>query len=180
MYGPFDERDPISTCRRMREHKPKETDQWRRHELVRLNSLPVSARIIVVRPGSPSPDSPTVLSRTGFNNEIDFTVSPFPFVCQSTLLRSRELDPAAHRALRLPANPISWSPRRLSRATEAKRASFKPYGKLRWIPCPLDKSSYRVALFRLIDRALSIAIVSLFDIFSQYSRRKRRYNLIKK
>ncbi|CAL1677208.1 unnamed protein product [Lasius platythorax] len=58
---------------RMREHKPKETDQWRRHELVRLNSLPVNARIIVVRPGSPSPDSPTVLSRTGFNNEIDFT-----------------------------------------------------------------------------------------------------------
>lgn len=58
---------------RMRDHKPKETDQWRRQELARLNSLPVSARIIVVDPSSSTSISPTVLSRDGFNNEIDFT-----------------------------------------------------------------------------------------------------------
>lgn len=60
---------------RMREHRQKETDQWRRQELARLNSLPVSARIIV-RPGGSSPTSlvsPPVISRGGFNNEIDFT-----------------------------------------------------------------------------------------------------------
>lgn len=60
---------------RMREHRQKETDQWRRQELARLNSLPVSARIIV-RPGDSSPTSPispSVISRDGFNNEIDFT-----------------------------------------------------------------------------------------------------------
>lgn len=57
---------------RMREYKPKETSQWRRRELVRLNSLPVSARIIVTRPPSPLV-SPGVISRAGFNNEIDFT-----------------------------------------------------------------------------------------------------------
>ncbi|KYN17548.1 PREDICTED: trichohyalin isoform X2 [Trachymyrmex cornetzi] len=60
---------------RMREHRQKETDQWRRQELARLNSLPVSARIIV-RPGGSSPTSPVsppVISRGGFNNEIDFT-----------------------------------------------------------------------------------------------------------
>ncbi|XP_018342581.1 PREDICTED: trichohyalin-like isoform X1 [Trachymyrmex septentrionalis] len=60
---------------RMREHRRKETDQWRRQELARLNSLPVSARIIV-RPGGSSPTSPVsppVISRGGFNNEIDFT-----------------------------------------------------------------------------------------------------------
>ncbi|XP_012061721.1 PREDICTED: trichohyalin-like [Atta cephalotes] len=59
---------------RMREHRQKETDQWRRQELARLNSLPVSARIIV-RPGGSSPTtpvSPSVISRGGFNNEIDF------------------------------------------------------------------------------------------------------------
>ncbi|XP_029175554.1 trichohyalin-like [Nylanderia fulva] len=58
---------------RIKEYRPKETDQWRRQELVRLNSLPVSARIIVVRPGPSSSVSPAVLSRDGFNNEIDFT-----------------------------------------------------------------------------------------------------------
>ncbi|GAB1866790.1 Reticulocyte-binding protein 2-like protein a [Camponotus japonicus] len=58
---------------RMREYKPKETNQWRRQELVRLNSLPVSARIIVTRPGPSSVVSPVLASRTGFNNEIDFT-----------------------------------------------------------------------------------------------------------
>ncbi|XP_070152666.1 trichohyalin [Polyergus mexicanus] len=57
----------------MRENRPKGTDQWRRQELVRLNSLPVSARIIVVPPSTSSPVSPAVLSRTGFDNEIDFT-----------------------------------------------------------------------------------------------------------
>ncbi|XP_018406753.1 PREDICTED: trichohyalin [Cyphomyrmex costatus] len=62
---------------RMREHTQKEifTEQWKRQELARLNSLPVSARIIV-RPGSSSPTSPVsppVISRNGFNNEIDFT-----------------------------------------------------------------------------------------------------------
>lgn len=56
---------------RMREHRQKDTDQWRRQELARLNSLPVNARIIV-RPGGSSPTSP-VLSRAGFENEIDFT-----------------------------------------------------------------------------------------------------------
>lgn len=59
---------------RIREqHRPKETDQWRRQELVRLNALPVRARIIVVRPGPSSSVSPAVLSRGSFNNEIDFT-----------------------------------------------------------------------------------------------------------
>ncbi|XP_011160042.3 trichohyalin isoform X2 [Solenopsis invicta] len=59
---------------RMREHRQKETDQWSRQELARLNSLPVNARIIV-RPGgswpTTSPDSPVISGR--FGNEIDFT-----------------------------------------------------------------------------------------------------------
>ncbi|KAL6260773.1 hypothetical protein P5V15_008298 [Pogonomyrmex californicus] len=59
---------------RMREDVHKETDQWRRQELTRLNSLPVSARIIVRPDSSPtSRVSPPVLSRGGFDNEIDFT-----------------------------------------------------------------------------------------------------------
>ncbi|EZA46730.1 Reticulocyte-binding protein 2-like protein a [Ooceraea biroi] len=56
---------------RMREHRWKETDQWRRQELARLNSLPVSARIIV-RPGGSS-SSPPLISRAGFTDEINFT-----------------------------------------------------------------------------------------------------------
>ncbi|KAL0120987.1 hypothetical protein PUN28_008605 [Cardiocondyla obscurior] len=69
---PARERQRLEIERRQQEENKKEsgrkeTDQWRRHELARLNSLPVNARIIV-RPGS----SPSVFSRGGFN-EIDFT-----------------------------------------------------------------------------------------------------------
>jgi len=100
-----DECDPISTCHRMREYKPKETNQWRRQELVRLNSLPVSARIIVTRPGPSSLVSPVVISRTGFNNEIDFTVSP------SHLFLPKHFTWIARtRSNAAAANPISWSP----------------------------------------------------------------------
>ncbi|XP_071626184.1 uncharacterized protein [Temnothorax longispinosus] len=56
---------------RMREHRQKKADQWKRQELARLNSLPVNARIIV-RPSGSSPTLP-VISRGGFDNEIDFT-----------------------------------------------------------------------------------------------------------
>ncbi|XP_012233327.1 golgin subfamily A member 6-like protein 24 [Linepithema humile] len=58
---------------RMREDRRKETDPWRRQEVARLNSLPVSARIIVRPSGSSRPVSPAVMPRTGFDNEIDFT-----------------------------------------------------------------------------------------------------------
>ncbi|XP_011879435.1 PREDICTED: trichohyalin-like [Vollenhovia emeryi] len=57
---------------RMREHRQKETDQWRRQELARLNSLPVSARIIV-RPGGFSPTSLQPRGSFDNDNEIDFT-----------------------------------------------------------------------------------------------------------
>ncbi|XP_036143008.1 trichohyalin isoform X2 [Monomorium pharaonis] len=56
---------------RMKEHTQK-TDQWRRQELARLNSLPVNARIIV-RPGGSSPTSPFSPAISRFGNEIDFT-----------------------------------------------------------------------------------------------------------
>lgn len=56
---------------RIREDRQKESDQWKRQELARLNSLPVKARIIV-HPGSSLPMSP-ISPRGSFDNEIDFT-----------------------------------------------------------------------------------------------------------
>lgn len=52
-------------------------EQWRRQEEARLNALPVSARIIVRHGASSS--SPALVSRAGFDNDIDFTVSPLSF-----------------------------------------------------------------------------------------------------
>lgn len=73
---------------RFRELKRKEpqtdsirTEQWKRQEHARLNALPVSASIII------HPQSSALMSRGGFENEIDFMVS-HPFVYQNTSLPS--------------------------------------------------------------------------------------------
>lgn len=54
------------------------TEEERRREEARLNALSVKARIIV------GPPVPNVISRTGFENGIDFQVSLlFPFTSDS-------------------------------------------------------------------------------------------------
>jgi len=73
----------------MKERRWKETDQWRQQEVARLNSLPVRARIILRPDGSSSLSSvsPLVISRAGFDNEINFTVSS-PHLSVKTFYRT--------------------------------------------------------------------------------------------
>lgn len=180
-----------------REETPH-TDQWRRHELVRLHALPVRARIIVRPGGSSSPGSQTVISRGGFENEIDFTVSP-PFVRQNTSPTTLSLAVSRRTTVRIIArSPSSQSavgpafcPRRIRSRWpivsryRSVRASLTRHGescgevsaRVEGLP-PLSLSSSasvylfldpdHATLFRLIDRAQSTCRCPHCPLYSLY------------
>ncbi|KAG7188066.1 hypothetical protein KM043_013230 [Ampulex compressa] len=61
----------MTNSRHNEDHSRGINKHWERQEAVRLNSLPVSARIIL-RPKVSLPSNIPVLSRAGFENEVDF------------------------------------------------------------------------------------------------------------